>query len=1796
MKCTRRLSQRMVRWTSLCVCLALVLSSFVLFPSQVSIGKNTRSGKPSANSGAQSNGQGRRVNPPTPQTGPPKAGLPNLDDLRRDADDSRRHGPREVHAPAPVPSRQRRWRHGSQRAEVSGRRSEVSKANHARVNRVRSPTVREGSADRRSAYPEPQGPDGFAMARIDPHNRTGTGGVDLLSNNFNWSLGLLGLKGRGGLDLGLSLSYNSLVWTRSGNYIKYDLDDSTVAPGFRLDFPVIEGPYWNDQAGTNFFLMVTPSGGRVELRYVGVVNTYDTYESQDSAHLQLQIDDSTHALVRPTDGTRMSFTLSNSFWRCNEIKDRNGNFLTITHNAAGDLWSVVDTLNRTITVTYDGNGNIQTVDQTWNGVVHHWATFGWGVANIGNNFAGMNITGPNNTSTPVLTQVGLPDGSYYTFEYTNGYGQVTTIRYNGGDARPLRYTTIAYSASGSDCPRVSEQHEWADWWSGMFTVPAEAVTYYAHDGDGGCRMTLPDGTVEKVYYGSTWKTGLTTETRSYATVADANANSWKKDTTTQWTQNNEGVSYFTNPRVIQTDILDIEGNHRKTTIDYGPSTLGYVQWGLPYLVREFATVGGTEIEFRQHYTDYNLSQQYLDRRIIGLVSAAHLTNVAWFQGKVTYLYDEAGQSQSTGTAIQHDPAFDTSTPRGNVTSLTRWDTTDPNTINDGAKKLTSSVVYDTNGSPVSSSDASGHTSHIYYTDSFSDNINHNTFAYPTTATDADGFSSTVKYNYDFGAATQMQSPLGASQTMTYDSAGRLSRTDNLVNGAYARWDYGSWVVTKSARIQDGAGENHTVTILDGFGRAVATGGDNPGSAGGSWARFYFTDVMGRPSTGTNPEEINGAWVPTGDDQAGWLWSTPVVYDWKGRPRFTYNLDGTYKEASYGGCGCAGGEVVTLTDEVGRKQKVYSDPLGRQWKAEVLNSDGSVYSTTENTFNARNQVTLRREFQGADTSSVYQDTTMTFDGYGRLESEHVPEQNSDAATTYNYNTDDTINSVTDARGASATYGYNNNRHLVSGITYSVPSGSGINVPAAVSFGYDTAGNLTSMNDGSGGTTYQYNSLSRIISETHQVNGLSANYTLAYEYNLAGELKTFTDQNAGTSVSYGFDSTGRLTGVTGTGFGNVTQLSSNSKYRAWGALSHEEYGNGTQINLNYNSRLQATHYALDGVKSLGTGQTLPEGADFLYYNDASLKFASNFHSDTLDSGIQDRAYGYDHAGRMVTAVSGTEARDLRDGTNSNVADGPFKQIYAHDAWDNMVSRTGRFWSQDDYVTASVNSHNRNSAWSYDADGNLLTMNDPSPNGFTPFQSPQHAYDAAANHIGVTQIFSQPAPTTGFWTTTTNRSQTYDGNGQEVKRVSTTQTNNYQPATTTTYYVRSSVLGGQVVAQLDGQGVIQSSFVIARGTVLATRTPLFGGNVYLVWEHPTPLTGDTIETGSTGGLTGATHMDPQGVDVGESDPFPNGADELFTAPADGTGKIAPIGFGGGRSKCVLDGLETDCGFIRAEAAAACPSNDCGSRVLSVDITLTGGRHVGGSAFTDPFSAYADGSSGFGVLGSGPYGFLLPEGFHASFSGQEAHEAVTSFFLGAMTSYLLRPQGKKKGRRRRVQRPDNGGLAGDSADVFKHITIERFSDVRTAQIKAQLGRLFTAQCADAFHAAKLRSPEEFVMHAGLVVRNANDLYNLSLARLGLLHHETLEYNKQGISDGAQGVTITPFQGSTQLTVDGRVQIYLAPSAWNGAYPFDEVIAHEAMHGGGAQKAPAPWWRFGPLRHDLVDSPHYKEMLAACK
>ena len=529
-------------------------------------------------------------------------------------------------------------------------------------------------------------------ARVDPRNQPGRG---MLSRDANWSLPLLSLPGRAGLDLGLALSYSSMVWTRSGPYIYFDEDNSFPSPGFRLGFPAVQRKAFDVQTAKNAYLLVSGNGQRVELRQVGTSNIYD---AADSSYLRLT-EDGAVLRVHSTDGTRLSLTEANGEYRCVEVKDRNGNYLTVSYNTLGQINTITDTLGRVITFNYDNYNNPASLTQMWGGQSYTWATFGWDSHTMQSSFGSLRVVGTaNNAVLPVLKQVGLPDTNRYEFEYTNA-AQVSVIRRYRADGTQPFYNVFQYESSSTDCPRLSQTRVAAENWTSLNGVPGEVTTYLAVDPDGACRMTAPDGTIYKEYYGTGWQKGLTTLSEIWSGGVK------QKWTTTAWTQDNTGVSYEVNPRVTETNVYDTSGNRRRTVIDYGP----YAQWSLPYSVKEYAADAVTPI--RETFTDYNLSQAFLDRRIIGLVSAVHITNISSWQVKLVYEYDNPSQLQSLpAAATQHDSSYSTSfTTRGNVTAVSRWDVTD---IVNPAKALTTQTRYNTTGAVAATTDASGHQSRV----------------------------------------------------------------------------------------------------------------------------------------------------------------------------------------------------------------------------------------------------------------------------------------------------------------------------------------------------------------------------------------------------------------------------------------------------------------------------------------------------------------------------------------------------------------------------------------------------------------------------------------------------------------------------------------------------------------------------------------------------------------------------------------------------------------------------------------------------------------------------------------------------------------------------------------------------------------------------------------------------------------------------------------------------------------------------------------------------------------------------
>jgi YD repeat-containing protein len=1638
----------------------------------------------------------------------------------------------------------------------------------------------------------------LATARVDPFNETGD---QVRARDCEWGIPLLSLPGRAGLDLGLGLSYSSLVWTRSGPYAYFDEDRGSPSPGFWLGFASIRGPYFDAQTARNVYTLVTSSGRRVELRQVG---TTSTYEAGDSSYLQLIAGSS--LLLRSNDGTQMGFSSFANGWQPTWIEDNNGNFISVNYDWRGDIANITDTLGRTITFNYDANANLQTITQTWTvggtSQTHTWASFGWGTQVLQPGFSSIAAVGTYaGEIIPVLTQVGLDDGSRYNFEYAAA-GQVSAVHRYSFDNVERSRTTYDYATLADDCPRLIAARIWADNWTGLNGVPAEVVTQFNDPGDGSREITAPDGTDYKEFYGSGWQKGLVirSEVRSGGAL--------QKQTFTTWDQDNTTVNYQTNPRVTETNAYDFPtnapSNHRRTTIAYD----SYAQYGLPHVVTEYASDAATPI--RQTFNDYNLAQAYLDRRIIGLLMWRHVYDpvAQKWMAKTTYGYDEAGSVQPQAmSATGHDQSYDsTFLTRGNVTSISRWDVND---IGNASKAQTTRMTYDAAGSLLTTTDPAGHQNSASYADSYSDgNNSRNTFAYPTTATDAGGFSSYIQYNFDFGSKTRVQGPPPANQpngliqTFAYDGAERLQQATTANDGAYVRYYYGPNYLQQFSTVNSVADEAYSFQVFDGEGRVFGAGSNHPGSAGGYRVQLTQYDAMGWAVKRSNPTEIDGSWNPTGDDAAGWLY-TQQTYDWKGRPRTTTNTDGTQSSAGYDGCGCAGGEVVTLTDEAGRQQKVYSDSLGRQWKTEVLNWDGSVYSTTENILNVLDQPAFVHQFQGTEQSGVYQETAIGYDGYGRLQSKHVPDQDAGHSTTYSYNTDDTLYTVTDGRGAVTTYTYNDNRRLVTNIGYSAPSG--ISLPPSATFSYDAAGNRSSMTTSDGGSvTYSYDSLSRLTSEARQFPGLSGTYTLSYQYNLADAVTQVSDLTGGTSFTYTFDTAGQVTAVNSTGMGASASLASNAQYRAWGALKHADFGNGIGITLGYNGRGAVSSYSLSGAKDLTTGQVRPEGGGFQYYADGRVQFASDYQSDAQTYGIQDRAYSYDHVGRLLSSVTGTDARNFINGINSNVGDGPYKTAYTYDEWDNQLSRVGRYWSQDDIDNESYTPQtDRNPAWSYDADGRLVSRNEQSPNGLT-YVPAQFTYDAAGRQAQMTQTTSRMVGIHQniLQTTAVTQSNLYDGDGLGLERVTTKQINSNQPTSAATYYLRSTVLGGKTISEYNASGMRQASYAWSGASVIAQQTGADTSMPALRWEHVNPVTGDGRETDPSGLVMTATHLDPNGVNVGESDPFSGAAGDPSaggSGESAAEGRIAELMSGYFDMRCSIDGMLASCAMadaaLESGAASQCPDNEC-SRF----------RTVNGVTVYETYRAYADGYEGYLGVGINYVGDGFIFGSVWTGTGQsEKNELTDNPYESLIASFQGSDnRDRKKSKRRprqdpRLSEPSPTTSQKSKAGVEFLPSVGSYGEREREQVKETLANIVLSDpCAKAFKDAGLKTPFELLMK-GIVIGPASLLTNPDNVNMIGITEQARQRDVHIVgSTSIQAITIRDHPDHAPDTTDGRARIFLNASAFGGGVlPLREVLVHELIHVAGIEaKDPGFFGGYILGRNDLSYYDKYQAIIDACK
>ncbi|MDX2040107.1 MAG: S8 family serine peptidase, partial [Acidobacteriota bacterium] len=1216
----------------------------------------------------------------------------------------------------------------------------------------------------------------------------GQSSINLGSQNVNFAAPIVSLGGRGGLGVSLALYYNSNIYVKNGSSIAFNTDKDVAGVGWSIGFGSIEGipsgsainPFWDSASGKNAFLFIRPDGGRHVLAQVGSTNTYTSY---DSTWLEF---DNANKILRTMNGTRISFITptygGNAIGKRllpSQIKDRNGNYITITNaeisngngvaNNSHD-WGIdyiTDTMGRTIDFYYESNLLRKVRQDRGGGNYFTYALLSYAPVTISTNFSGL-TTDPstlNGTQVWVPWWIEYPTGHTHRIFYTS-YGQMYSVEKwvptvaGQGNGRPVAFTRYdMQSVSGlsypsgalvgtggntaqTDCPKFSLRQEWAENWSptgassGWTALSSGGTTYYvaqySYEFNSGSNYSKVIDPIDRVFRTDVSTDGLTHTSKTYASQAAYSGGSGTPlKTATITYEKDTGLSYTSNLRVQNVQITD--GSYTRRT-NYAYTTVGGAT--LPYDVKEY--LGDATTVYRYTRTNYNSSTTYSDKHIFGLPS-----EVLVYKGdntlvaKTAFTYDESGYFDTTGYTVTNHDASNYGTGyvagRANLTTVTQFE------VPGSSSRAVSHAKFDMLGNTRAVYDGANHVTEYFYDDNFVTTGNPTTRALVTKVKDPDSYWSGAKYNYHTGQAAQNYHIAGTSGagsqenivTYTYNSVDRLiAVTQPSGHGGQVTRDYwDNWMAVAEYVTIDSGKTRYSFVAYDGAGQTRWNGSDHPDGTSGKYSiQTFGYDSVGRTKSASNPTAADGglsANYPAWDEDYyfGWLYTT-ITYDALDRQTVVTRPDDQTVQYSYTGCGCAGTSQVTVTDERGKKRKTVYDFLGRLSEAYNLTSASATYAKAVYSYDERD---LLQNIKHYNNGSAYQERTFGYDGYGRLTSQTTPEA---GTASYEYWADDTVKKVTDARSLYAQFTYNN-RGLVTVVDYSDST-------LDVHYDYGEYGERTLMQEKSGSTvmastSYGYDTYKRLQTETRSFNGLSGSFSVGYTYNYADALKqiSYTVGAWNKSVNYDYNYAGAPTKigtnlVTISGKDTTNNVATAFDFRAWGALQRADFGNDRRLALGYNQKRSQ----LSNLKLQKTDNSdVVTNISYDYYNGGGGSGGNNgrvrYITDHLD-GNYSVDVGYDDHNRLTSYGS--------------------YRSYTYDAWNNLlsVSSSNGVGEAPNYtLTYATNgsgapSTNRinNSGYSYDNAGNLTNDGGLS-----------YAYDAAGR----------------LKTAGTNNSCEYDGDGR-------------------------------------------------------------------------------------------------------------------------------------------------------------------------------------------------------------------------------------------------------------------------------------------------------------------------------------------------------------------------------------------------------------------------------------------------
>jgi RHS repeat-associated protein len=453
---------------------------------------------------------------------------------------------------------------------------------------------------------------------------------------------------------------------------------------------------------------------------------------------------------------------------------------------------------------------------------------------------------------------------------------------------------------------------------------------------------------------------------------------------------------------------------------------------------------------------------------------------------------------------------------------------------------------------------------------------------------------------------------------------------------------------------------------------------------------------------------------------------------------------------------------------------------------------------------------------SDATNVWRIRRFTYDSLSRLTSSENPETFSYAGKiSYTYDANSNLVSKTalspnqPTTGSSfysvtTSYAYDALNRLT-GKTYADNDPSNANLTSPVAYGYDAVaptgcptatpptltetppasypvGRRTSMCDGSGATSWQYDQMGRVLTERRIIGAASA--YIYYTYNKDGSLATLQTPPQKT-ITYTVAGAGRA--VSAVDSGDSINFVTGATYAPPGELQTLTYGGAINGALAYNNRLQPEQmfYGTNTAPApSGMTTACPSTVGNVMNKTYNFSFGSgdNGNVQSITNCVttsRSQSFTYDALNRIETGQS--------SGTQ-------WGEMYTIDAWGNLTNRGG-ISGKTNYEplnAAPATPLNQLTGYGYDAAGNM-----------TSNASTTYIYDDENRLVWTSQYL-----------------YVYDADGNRVEKCEATSVNTTCPTSGTTGTIYWRGTGGEPLDESYLGGSVVEDYIFFNGARIARR----------------------------------------------------------------------------------------------------------------------------------------------------------------------------------------------------------------------------------------------------------------------------------------------------------------------------------------------------------------------------------------